>query len=175
MDKHIEERIEFLKASVALSDIVGPDELIVTVSDLSALLAKLEAAQKERDGLREKVNQSDTEWQEMADRILAVGKRAEKAENESGLLAVQLEIATERSGINFDRAQKAEAALSAANEKLSKPVLLPDGWRLAPIMPTNAMIDAFRVAYEHDDSYADHWIRMLAAAPRPTGFTVEGE
>lgn len=45
MDKHIEERIKFLKASVALSDIVGPDELTVTVSDLSALLAKLEAAE----------------------------------------------------------------------------------------------------------------------------------
>ncbi|ATM86726.1 MULTISPECIES: hypothetical protein [Yersinia] len=44
---NIEERIEFLKASVALSDLVGPDELIVTVSDLSALLAKLEAAQFE--------------------------------------------------------------------------------------------------------------------------------
>lgn len=93
---------------------------------IEQLIAQLESAQKERDGLREKVNQSDTEWQEMADRILAVGKRAEKAENESGLLAVQLEIATERSGINFDRAQKAEAALSAANEKLSKPVVLPD-------------------------------------------------
>lgn len=69
----------------------------------------------------------------------------------------------------------AEAALSAANEKLSKPVVLPDGWRLAPIKPTKAMIDAFRVAYEHDDSYADHWIRMLAAAPKPAGFTVEGD
>ncbi|MGK4442649.1 ead/Ea22-like family protein [Yersinia enterocolitica] len=47
-----------------------------------ALIAQLEAAQKERDGLREKVNQADTEWQKMADRILAVGKRAEKAEAE---------------------------------------------------------------------------------------------
>lgn len=41
---NIEERIKFLKASVALSDLVGPDELTVTVSDLSALIAQLEAA-----------------------------------------------------------------------------------------------------------------------------------
>ncbi|HDL6770622.1 TPA: hypothetical protein PXJ84_000059 [Yersinia enterocolitica] len=54
------------------------------------LIAQLEAAQKERDDLREKVNQADSEWHKMADRILSAGKRAEKA----------------------------EAALSAANEKL---------------------------------------------------------
>ncbi|HGF0952331.1 TPA: hypothetical protein ACF77O_000758 [Yersinia enterocolitica] len=52
------------------------------ISREQSLIAQLEAAQKERDGLREKVNQSDTEWQKMADRILAVGKRAEKAEAE---------------------------------------------------------------------------------------------
>ncbi|CFR14689.1 Uncharacterised protein [Yersinia frederiksenii] len=45
-----------------------------------ALLAKLEAAEKERDGLREKVNQADNEWHRMADRLLATGKRAEAAE-----------------------------------------------------------------------------------------------
>lgn len=44
---NIEERIKSLKANVALSDLVGPDELTVTVSDLSALIAQLEAAQKE--------------------------------------------------------------------------------------------------------------------------------
>ncbi|WP_261370741.1 hypothetical protein [Yersinia massiliensis] len=64
MDKHIEERIEFLKASVALSDIVGPDELIVTVSDLSALLAKLEAAQKERDEFKRYYKTACADWEE---------------------------------------------------------------------------------------------------------------
>ncbi|MDA5547590.1 hypothetical protein [Yersinia massiliensis] len=123
------------------------------------LIAQLEAAQKERDGLREKVNQSDTEWQEMADRILAVGKRAEKAENESGLLAVQFEIATERAGINFDRAQKAEAALSAANEKLLKPVKLPK---------TNGYWDAEEQAFERGIQLARQEIRIA-------GFRVEGD
>ncbi|ENG0954489.1 hypothetical protein ABSL26_004320 [Yersinia enterocolitica] len=72
-----------------------------------ALIAKLEAAQKERDELKMKLSDAGcllVEWKQ----------RVEKAENERDLLAVQLEIATERSGINFDRAQKAEAALSVA-------------------------------------------------------------
>ncbi|EKN5934962.1 TPA: hypothetical protein ACQQX6_004303 [Yersinia enterocolitica] len=56
---------------------------------IQALIAQLEAAQKERDDLREKVNQADSEWQKMADRILAVGKRAETAE--AALSAVQLD------------------------------------------------------------------------------------
>ncbi|EON3359651.1 hypothetical protein ACNHFS_004698 [Yersinia enterocolitica] len=47
---------------------------------IQALIAKLEGAQKERDDLREKVNQADSEWHKMADRILSAGKRAEKAE-----------------------------------------------------------------------------------------------
>ncbi len=74
---------------------------------IEQLIAQLEAAQKERDDLREKVNQADSEWHKMADRILSAGKRAETA----------------------------EAALSAANEKLSKPVVLPD-YRCSPDMHT---------------------------------------
>ncbi|ELZ1905075.1 hypothetical protein ACS78O_16750 [Yersinia enterocolitica] len=87
---NIEEIIVSLKTRVALAELIGPDEMIVSASDLSTLIAQLEAAQKERDDLREKVNQADSEWHKMADRILSAGKRAEKA----------------------------EAALSAANEKL---------------------------------------------------------
>ena len=48
--------------------------------ELVKVKAELLAAQKERDGLREKVNQADSEWHKMADRILSAGKRAEKAE-----------------------------------------------------------------------------------------------
>ena len=65
-------------------------ETTFTADYVNTLIAQLEAAQKERDDLREKVNQADSEWHKMADRILSAGKRAEKA----------------------------EAALSAANEKL---------------------------------------------------------
>ncbi|HHH1797823.1 TPA: hypothetical protein ACPZFV_004355, partial [Yersinia enterocolitica] len=69
---------------------------------IQALIAQLEGAQKERDDLREKVNQADSEWHKMADRILSAGKRAEKAEtalsaaNERTLAPVILEIANER-------------------------------------------------------------------------------
>ncbi|EKN6210263.1 TPA: hypothetical protein RNH74_002393 [Yersinia enterocolitica] len=50
---NIEERIESLKANVELSKMVTLDELTVSVSDLDALIAQLESAQKERDALRE--------------------------------------------------------------------------------------------------------------------------
>ncbi|EMF7827925.1 TPA: hypothetical protein ACJCXE_004421 [Yersinia enterocolitica] len=102
------------------------------ISREQSLIAQLEAAQKERDGLREKVNQSDTEWQKMADRILAVGKRAEKA----------------------------EAELSAANEKLSKPVVLPE-----------VVVVNISGKYPIEVMYASKVKTFIKAA----GFTVEGE
>lgn len=95
---NIEERIEFLKASVALSDLIGPDELTVTVSDLEALIAQLEAAQKEIHDLKMKLSDAGcllVEWKQ----------RVEQSER---------------------RANTLEVALSAANEKLSKPVVLPE-------------------------------------------------
>lgn len=101
-------------------------------SEILALIAQLEAAQKERDDLREKVNQADSEWHKMADRILSAGKRAETA----------------------------EAALSAANEKLSKPVVLPQGtgWASDP--------------YNHG---RNDGIQDCKVALKEAGFTVEGE
>ncbi|CNL04109.1 hypothetical protein [Yersinia aldovae] len=85
---NIEERIKFLKASVALSDLVGPDELTVTVSDLSALIAQLETAQKliSEDGKLQYIRRLEA------------------------------------------RAEKAEAELSAANERL----LVPAGYCIMP-------------------------------------------
>jgi len=43
---------------------------------------------------------------------------------------------------------------------------LPDGWVMVPVEPTRKMLDAFRAAYEKDESYAEHWKRMIAAAPQ---------
>lgn len=54
---NIEERIESLKANISLSELIGPDELTVTVSDLSALIAQLEAAQKELSAANQKLAQ----------------------------------------------------------------------------------------------------------------------
>ncbi|EKN4689574.1 hypothetical protein JE944_003113 [Yersinia ruckeri] len=100
---------------------------------VNALIAQLEAAQKDSDGLREKVNQVDSEWHKMADRILSAGKRAEKA----------------------------EAALSAANEKLSKPVVLP---------PRIENIE-LRQPLEVEDMWRHRFIAAIKAA----GFTVAAE
>lgn len=100
------------------------------------LIAQLEAAQKERDDLREKVNQADSEWHKMADRILSAGKRAETA----------------------------EAALSAANEKLSKPVVLP---RVAAIHAALTDVARHRTSVEN--------IRDVVEAIKAAGGKVEGE
>lgn len=50
---NIEEIINHIKSEIASDNLCGYDELTITVSDLSALIAQLEAAQKERDALRE--------------------------------------------------------------------------------------------------------------------------
>ncbi|MDN0096227.1 hypothetical protein [Yersinia rohdei] len=106
---NIEERIESLKASVALSDSIGPDELTVTVSDLSALIAQLEAAQKERDDL---LNQ---EFQQ----------RLANAEHQLYMKDLAIHNIKASRMAQFKKRLAAEAELSEANEKLSKPVVLP--------------------------------------------------
>ncbi|HEN3241724.1 TPA: hypothetical protein ACGPOD_002509 [Yersinia enterocolitica] len=103
---------------------------------IEQLIAQLESAQKERDDLREKVNQADSEWHKMADRILSAGKRAEAA----------------------------EAALSAANEKLSKPVVLPIKYN--PAVAGNKSTRANFIW--HNDA-----ISYCADAIKAAGFTVE--
>ncbi|AHK22005.1 hypothetical protein BF17_17995 [Yersinia similis] len=115
---NIEERIKFLKASVALSDLVGPDELTVTVSDLSALIAQLEAAQRDRD-LHYRVSEK-----------------------------LRIELIA------------AEAELSAANEKLSKPAVLAEGsgWASDPY-----------------NNGRNAGIRECKFALKADGFAVEGE
>ncbi|HHB9522636.1 TPA: hypothetical protein ACOCPK_000021 [Yersinia enterocolitica] len=100
---NIEERIEFLKASIALSDLIGPDELTVTVSDLSALIAQLEAAKKERDALRE-VN-------------IGVGSSTRAAADIYFQLVEELEVPPGGSLVSI--IDNLKAALSAANEIIS--------------------------------------------------------
>ncbi|HEI6738535.1 TPA: hypothetical protein SJ142_003065 [Yersinia enterocolitica] len=111
---------------------------------IEQLIAQLEAAQKERDDLREKVNQADSEWHKMADRILSAGKRAETA----------------------------EAALSAANEKLSKPVVLPAGYSVRAGHPINEGERNVMIPKE-----GGRWLSRFDVehAIRVAGFTVEGE
>jgi hypothetical protein len=47
--------------------------------------------------------------------------------------------------------------------------VIPDGYVMVPVEPTRKMLDAFRAAYEKDESYAEHWQRMIAAAPKQEG------
>lgn len=75
------QRYEFITLRSGEGYLTKSDEgRLVSYEDYEKLIAQLEAAQKERDDLREKVNQADSEWHKMADRILSAGKRAETAE-----------------------------------------------------------------------------------------------
>ncbi|HHW4178063.1 TPA: hypothetical protein ACUVA9_002077 [Yersinia enterocolitica] len=114
---NIEERIESLKANVELSKMVTLDELTVSVSDLDALIAQLEAAQKERDvyaNLASDVGDiitllQNNEWAEH------IGKT-----NVGGLLEYQItRLMNSIADINT-KLLTAEAALSAANERIDE-------------------------------------------------------
>ena len=118
---NIEQIIVRLKTRVALAELIGPDDVTVSVSDLSALIARLEAEQKET-GVYAAISGDvgaivtllqGNEWAEHVAKTNVGG-------------ALEQEITRLINSITDlrDRAQTAEAALSAANEKLSKPVIL---------------------------------------------------
>ncbi len=108
-----------------------------------ALIAQLEAAQKERDEFRLAFQQNEQAKQELfAQKDL--------------LITANLNISR--------RAEKAEAELSAANEKLSKPVVLPIKYN--PAVAGNKSTRANFIW--HNDA-----ISYCADAIKAAGFTVE--
>ncbi|HFT5239515.1 TPA: hypothetical protein ACGTP8_000248 [Yersinia enterocolitica] len=111
-----------------------------------ALLAKLEAAEECKKSIFLKYEKMSIAYSSLAEVLTA-------AEKERDSLAVQLEIATERAGINFDRAEAAEA-------RLLVPVKLPDGtgWCSDP--------------YNHG---RNDGIRECKDSLKADGFKVEGE
>lgn len=110
---------------------------------IEQLIAQLEAAQKERDEFRLAFQQNEQAKQELfAQKDL--------------LITANLNISR--------RAGKAEAELSAANEKLSKPVVLPRMHVGFDGVSTNA-----------GDSVRNKAINDCAESIRTAGFTVEGE
>lgn len=110
---------------------------------IEQLIAQLEAAQKERDEFRLAFQQNEQAKQELfAQKDL--------------LITANLNISR--------RAEKAEAELSAANEKLSKPVVLP---RVAAIHAALTDVARHRTSVEN--------IRDVVEAIKAAGFTVEGE
>ncbi|HHH0487826.1 TPA: hypothetical protein ACPZO0_001702 [Yersinia enterocolitica] len=97
---NIEEMINHIKSEIASDNLCGHDELTVSVSDLSALIAQLEAAQGELSAANERIDELEINQVEQNDANSVLS-----------------------------------AALDAANEKLSKPVVLPD-YRCSPDMHT---------------------------------------
>ncbi|ENG6270354.1 hypothetical protein ABU553_004347 [Yersinia enterocolitica] len=154
---NIEQIIVRLKTRVALAELIGPDEMIVSASDWSALIAQLESAQKERDVYAKLASDvgdiitllQNNEWAEH------IGKT-----NVGGLLEYQItRLMNSIADINT-KLLAAEAALSAANEKLSKPVVLPE-----------VVVVNISGKYPIEVMYASKVKTFLKAA----GFTVEGE
>ncbi|HHH1890266.1 TPA: hypothetical protein ACPY40_003497 [Yersinia enterocolitica] len=148
------------------------------ISREQSLIAQLEAAQKERDEFRLAFQQNEQAKQELfAQKDL--------------LITANLNISR--------RAQKAEAALSAANERVSQeypetlpcPVRLEPGLRLGKGLPIAMLFRALsrRADYEAEiaamtpDQRVEHDQRTREVkkfiseciTPRPAGFTVEGE
>lgn len=107
-------QISRLKSKFEVAKSYGSDQLTVPMPDLEALIAQLEAAQKliSEDGKLQYIRRLEAEKQTEANTI-----NIQRRQN--------LELMSENANLK-DRAEKAEAELSAANEKLSKPVVLPD-------------------------------------------------
>ncbi|EKN5121427.1 hypothetical protein DYG59_21670 [Yersinia enterocolitica] len=121
------------------------------ISREQSLIAQLEAAQKERDEFRLAFQQNEQAKQELfAQKDL--------------LITANLNISR--------RAEKAEAELSAANEKLSKPVVLPAGYSVRAGHPINEGERNVMIPKE-----GGRWLSRFDVehAIRVAGFTVEGE
>lgn len=131
-------RIERLKSKFEVAKSYGSDQLTVPMPDLDALIAQLEAAQKERDEFRLAFQQNEQAKQELfAQKDL--------------LITANLNISR--------RAEKAEAELSAANEKLKGDQVPVD----AGIFTRDelAVVCKARVR-DMPENYADHQIAKVA-------------
>ncbi|MFQ6282032.1 hypothetical protein [Yersinia enterocolitica] len=146
---NLEERIENLKANIALSELIGSDELTVTVSDLSVLIAQLEAAQKELFDLH------NQEFQQ----------RLANAEHQLYMKDLAIHNIKASRKAQFRKRLAAEAELSAANEKLKVVALLEE-------LPTPDMRgdEPFKEALD----YVSGWNACVSKI-KAAGFTAEGE
>ncbi|WP_227732276.1 hypothetical protein [Yersinia proxima] len=146
---NIDEMINHIKSEIASDNLCVRDELTITVSDLSALIAQLEAAQGSIKELESKVNHyvAAEYAHKHFDQTAEIIKRADSAE---------LELV------------KVKAELSAANEKLSKPVVLP------PRRSASYFVDE---EFSNEDLAAIYNAARLefSVKVKNAGFTVEGE
>lgn len=134
-----------LSSTMRITDEIITFRRLFTPDCILNLIAQLEAAQKERDEFRLAFQQNEQAKQDLfAQKDL--------------LITANLNISR--------RAEKAEAELSAANEKLSKPVVLPIKYN--PAVAGNKSTRANFIW--HNDA-----ISYCADAIKAAGFTVEGE
>lgn len=127
----------------------------------AGLIAQLEAAQKERDEatqrlIRYSMSAGEADQRRCESRAVRDELGFEKDADDVAPIDLRNAIVAIR-----DRAEKAEAALSAANDKLSKPVELSSNW----IDPASVWND------DEPTMPVDEVIKAIKAA----GFTVEGE
>ncbi|CNH34265.1 phage-like protein [Yersinia pekkanenii] len=139
---NIEELREHCKEMMAVSRM---QYAYIPASSIITLIDRIEKAEKESKqwySVVEAAISDDAEWR----------KQSNTASEAIGYLTTGIVMLKER-------AEKAEAALSAANEKLSKPVKLPK---------TNGYWDAEEQAFERGIQLARQEIRIA-------GFRVEGD
>lgn len=128
---------------------------------VDALIAQLEAAQKliSEDGKLQYIRRLEaeiTDWRSVAEAAAQDDVDWHKLTDSKNEVIVNLAFGV---GLLINRAEKAEAELSAANEKLSKPVKLPK---------TNGYWNAEEQAFERGIQLARQEIRIA-------GFRVEGD
>lgn len=102
---NIEQIIVRLKTRVALAELIGPNEMIVSASDLSALIAQLEAAHGSIKELESKVNHyvAAEYAHKHFDQTAEIIKRADSAELELVKVKAELSAANEKpKPISFD-------------------------------------------------------------------------
>lgn len=156
-------------------------EGLTPAQKLAAVEAQLEAAQKERDELKELNCHFDLSIRKTEGVNEVLRSKLEAAERALirplpiGELVHRLEGQTYEKWFSEsdvkdlrERAQKAEAALSAANEKLSKPVEFPD----CDIGAVSHM------AHWYSEKQCEAWVAGVEFSKKQiikAGFTVEGE
>ncbi|HEI6963682.1 TPA: hypothetical protein SK282_000248 [Yersinia enterocolitica] len=181
MDKSILQQINHWAACARLtsecSSVVHADLLEKVASHIISIESLQEETQKERDDLKELNCHFDLSIRKTEGISEVLRSKLEAAERALikplpiGELVHRLEGQTYEKWFSesdvkdlLERAQKAEAALSAANEKLSKPVVLPD-YRCSPDMHTKQYYETIGFNLGLD---------ACKAVIKTAGFTVEG-
>jgi hypothetical protein len=156
----------------------------VTYSEYKKLIAQLESVQKERDELKELNRHFDLSIRKTEGISEVLRSKLEAAERALfrplpiGELIQRLEGQTYRKWYDDDeldkmrvRADKAEAALSAANERLSKPVVLPICYAVRAGHPINESERNVMIPKD-----GGNWLSRFDVehAIRVAGFKVEG-